>query len=148
MIRTIVLNNTNYKTFVSSFEAGSALTVHSIMHHIHKLKDQEYVHLDQDHTADILIEYFSSNIACRALDDLIELRLFREENQNWIEKAVITRVWIGTTKDCTENTLENFQALFDSVGQNLKASLTAPATHAAQTVSVPTCKILLLANHR
>ncbi|KAF1940662.1 SPO22-domain-containing protein [Clathrospora elynae] len=101
MINTVLLNDTNFKT---------------IMHHIHKLKDQSNV------------------TACKALDDLIDIRLFREENQTWIEKAVITRIWIGTTNSFAEKALEQLQELFDTVGQNSKAPLSAPATHAAQTL--------------
>lgn len=86
----------------------------------------------------MLKEASSTNMACRALDDLIELRLFREENQDWIEKAVVARVWTGTTKDCTENTIGQFQTIFDAVQQNSKTPLSAPATHATQTVSMPT----------
>jgi hypothetical protein len=63
---------------------------------------------------------FNSNVtACKALDDLIDMRLFREENQTWIEKAVITQL----------------QELFDAIARNWKNHLSAPATHAAQTVS-------------
>jgi hypothetical protein len=77
-----------------------------------------------------------SNVtACKALDDLIDIRLFREENQTWIEKAIITRIWIGTTNSVSENALEQLQELFDTVAQNSKVPLSAPATHAAQTVS-------------
>jgi hypothetical protein len=79
---------------------------------------------------------FSSNItASKALDDLIDIRLFREENQTWIEKAVITRIWVGTTNSVSDNSIEQLQELFDTVAQNSKLSLSAPATHAAQTVS-------------
>jgi histone H3/H4 len=79
---------------------------------------------------------FNSNVtACKALDDLIDMRLFREENQTWIEKAVITRIWIGTTNNFSENILEQLQELFDAIARNWKNHLSAPATHAAQTVS-------------
>ncbi|KAI5375420.1 hypothetical protein J4E82_005842 [Alternaria postmessia] len=101
MIRTVVLNDTNFKT---------------IMHYIHKLKDH------------------SNTTACKALEDLIDVRLFREENQSWIEKAVITRIWIGTNNNLADNTLEQLQELFDTVDQNSKIRLSAPATHAAQTL--------------
>ena len=101
MIRTVVLNDTNFKT---------------IMHYIHKLKDH------------------SNTTACKALEDLIDVRLFREENQSWIEKAIITRIWIGTNNNLADNTLEQLQELFDTVDQNSKIRLSAPATHAAQTL--------------
>jgi hypothetical protein len=76
-----------------------------------------------------------SNVtACKVIDDLIDIRLFREENQAWIEKAVITRIWMGTTNSLSENVLEQLQELFDAVSRNSQAALSAPATHAAQTV--------------
>jgi hypothetical protein len=103
------------------------------MHHIHKLKDHRCAQFKCD---DLTLLIFDSNVtACKALDDLIDIRLFREENQTWIEKAVITRIWIGTTNSVSENVLEQLEVLFDTVAQNLKLPLSAPATHAAQTVS-------------
>ncbi|KAF2872932.1 meiosis protein SPO22/ZIP4 like-domain-containing protein [Massariosphaeria phaeospora] len=101
MIRTVVLNETNFKT---------------IMHNIHKLKDH------------------SNASSCKSLDDLIEIRLFREENQNWIEKAFITRIWLGTTSSYSDNCLETLHELFEMVSRNTKGPLSAPATHAAQTL--------------
>jgi hypothetical protein len=78
----------------------------------------------------------SSLTACKLIDELIELRLFREEKEAWTEKAVITRIWISCTTHAAENILEQLHELFDTVSQNLKGSLSAPATHAAQTVSM------------
>lgn len=86
----------------------------------------------------------SNTIACKALDDLIDIRLLREENQSWIEKAVITRIWVGTSNNNSENMLEQMQELFDTVSQNSKIQLSAPATHAAQTVSYLRQNILLI----
>ena len=82
-----------------------------------------------------LINY-SNVTACRALDDMIHIRLLREENQNWTEKTVITRVWIGCSDSISENIVEQLQDLFDTVLQNSKGPLSAPATHAAQTVGL------------
>ncbi|KAH8730487.1 meiosis protein SPO22/ZIP4 like-domain-containing protein [Phaeosphaeriaceae sp. PMI808] len=101
MIRSVVLNDTNFKT---------------IMHHIHKLKE------------------YNSITACKILDDLIETRLFQEENQTWIEKAVITRIWVVTTTVVTDNNFEKLQEVLDAVSQKSKAPFSAPATHAAQTL--------------
>jgi hypothetical protein len=81
------------------------------------------------------LNHDSNATAGKILDDLIEIRLFREENQAWIEKAVITRIWIGTTNSCTDNNLEQLQDLLNTVSRNSQASLSAPATHAAQVVS-------------
>ncbi|KAF2689190.1 SPO22-domain-containing protein [Lentithecium fluviatile CBS 122367] len=88
----------------------------TIMHHIHKLKDH------------------SSHTSCKLIDELIELRLFRDEKEAWVEKAVITRVWISCTTHVAEDTLDQLQELFDSVTRNMKGPFSAQATHAAQTL--------------
>ncbi|KAF2639244.1 SPO22-domain-containing protein [Massarina eburnea CBS 473.64] len=101
MIRTIILNDRNFKT---------------IMNHIHKLKDQ------------------NGSTACKLIDEFIEMRLFREEKEPWIEKAVITRIWICCSSFVEKDSLEQLQELFDKVAQNMKGGFTAQATHAAQTL--------------
>jgi hypothetical protein len=79
-----------------------------------------------------------SNVtACKLINDLIDIRLLREENRSWLEKAIITRIWLGTTNTFAENSLDELQELFDTVVRNSKASFSAPATHAAQTVRDP-----------
>lgn len=103
------------------------------MHHIHKLKDHRQVS-----DTKVLVDHanYCSNVtACKVLDDLISIRLFREENQPWTEKAVITRIWLLTSNNLAEHALDQLQELFDTVTQNSKVTLSAPATHAAQTVS-------------
>jgi hypothetical protein len=82
------------------------------------------------------LQFDSNATACKILDDLIDIRLFREENQVWIEKAIVMRIWLGTTNSLAENTLEQLQELLDAVRQSTKGSFSAPATHAAQTVSL------------
>jgi hypothetical protein len=65
---------------------------------------------------------------------LIHLRLFQEENQQWVEKAVITRVWFSTSDSIAEDMLGQLQELFDTIVQRSNTTLAAPATHAAQTL--------------
>jgi hypothetical protein len=48
---------------------------------------------------------------------------------------VVTRIWITTTNMTADDNLEQLQELLDLVSQNSKDPLSAPATHAAQTVS-------------
>ena len=72
--------------------------------------------------------------ACKLVDDLLEMRLFREEEQKWIERAVITRIWIATTTPEKEDTLESMQDLFDKVLRNTTHPLSGPGAHASQTV--------------
>ncbi|KAF2190807.1 SPO22-domain-containing protein [Zopfia rhizophila CBS 207.26] len=88
----------------------------TIIHYIHKIKDHSNV------------------TARRSLDDLIELRLLSDQNQDWIEKAVITRIWVGTTGSSSEQSNEPLQELFENISRKTKHPLSAPATHAAQTL--------------
>ncbi|KAF1978032.1 SPO22-domain-containing protein [Bimuria novae-zelandiae CBS 107.79] len=88
----------------------------NVMHQIHKLKDHNNV------------------TACKLLDILIETRLFREEKDAWIEKAVITRVWISCITFIAEGAMEQVRELFDMVHRNVKTAFSAQATHAAQTL--------------
>ncbi|KAL1652743.1 sporulation-specific protein 22 [Didymella pomorum] len=95
MIRTVVLDEINFKTLI---------------HHIHKLKD------------------------LKALDELLKSRLTRDEHGPWIEKVVITRIWIYTSNAHAGNALEQLQETFNFLEQESGFSLSAPATHAAQTL--------------
>jgi hypothetical protein len=76
----------------------------------------------------------SNMYACKALDELLRSRLIREEYGPWIEKAVITRVWVNTSDPHTENALEQLQQNFDVLVHESNFLLSAPATHAAQTL--------------
>ncbi|KAJ4331225.1 sporulation-specific protein 22 [Didymella glomerata] len=117
MIRTIVLNENNFKTLI---------------HHIHKLKDLRYA-LNL-HSPDSVLISSSSVYACKALDELLKSRLIRDEHESWIEKAMITRIWISTSDAHAENALEQLQQTFDLLIHESSFSLSAPATHAAQTL--------------
>lgn len=72
--------------------------------------------------------------ACKVIDALIEIRLFREENEAWVEKAIVTRVWITCTTFMAEGTTDQLRELFDMVLRNIKVPFSAQATHATQTV--------------
>jgi hypothetical protein len=52
------------------------------------------------------------------------MRLFQQENQQWIEKAMITRVWFSTSDTPADDVLEKLHELFDTVeksGGSVKA---------------------------
>lgn len=73
--------------------------------------------------------------ACKILDEFINVRLLREENQSWIEKAVVTRIWAGACNKSDEDDINNLKELLNTILRNSNDPLSAPATHAAQTVS-------------
>ena len=58
----------------------------------------------------------------------------REENEQWIEKAIVIRVWLSTSGPSIGDSLQQLQQVFDAVVQDGGFSLSAPATHAAQTL--------------
>jgi hypothetical protein len=117
MIRTVVLNDINFKT---------------IMHHIHKLKEPRQAKTQTLSCPSLT--YLNVASACKVFDELIHMRLFQQENQQWVEKAVITRVWFSTGGTPADDVLENLHELFDTVNQRSKTVFTAPAAHATQTL--------------
>jgi hypothetical protein len=64
----------------------------------------------------------------------MRIRLNREENGSWIEKAAITRIWLSTSDVHAENALEQLRQMFDMILHESNYLLSAPATHAAQTL--------------
>lgn len=146
MIQTVVLNDANFKTYVFTkldpmlpdliYSFLSWLIFPSIMHHIHKLKSHRYiVPIPAMWIQQLVLTLCSSVMASKALEDLIDMRLFREEKQIWIEKVVITRIWVGTSNNSAEYPIEKIHEFLDSVLANSKVPLSPSATHAAQTVS-------------
>lgn len=117
MIRTIVLNETNFKTLI---------------HHLYKLKDLRYA-LNLKLPESVLTSS-SSVYAGNALDELLKTRLIRDEHRSWIEKTVIARVWINTSDAHAGNALEQLQQTFDLLIHESNFSFSAPATHAVQTL--------------
>ncbi|OBT96970.1 hypothetical protein VE01_05545 [Pseudogymnoascus verrucosus] len=87
-----------------------------IMHHIRKLNDK------------------GPSLACSMLDSFLQSRLFEAGNEEWIEKALVNRIWISTnTRDCPE-VLKSVGEVLEAVGSNISKPLSASATHAAQTL--------------
>ncbi|KAI9718236.1 MAG: hypothetical protein M1812_004226 [Candelaria pacifica] len=76
----------------------------------------------------------SQDLACLSLDNLLATRIFSTENEGWIEKVFVTRLWIATSTADTDNNLNALRAIFDAVAFNVKQPLSAHATHAAQTL--------------
>lgn len=88
-----------------------------IMHHIRKLNDKR------------------SSLACKALDELLKLRLFQEDKTEWIEKAIITRLWMVTSQKDSPETLVVLGQVLSTTFDSLSKPFGAAATLAAQTVS-------------
>ncbi|KAI9746950.1 MAG: hypothetical protein M4579_007554, partial [Chaenotheca gracillima] len=94
----------------------SDLTFKTLMRHIHKLKEG------------------SPTLACEMLQELLTTRLVDAENQEWIEQALITRIWISTTIDESADSVESLQSLLTSLFSDLTKPLSAASIHAAQVL--------------
>lgn len=95
----------------------TASNVKTVMHYIHKIRERQ------------------PNIACGLLDTLITIRLFDASTsmQEWLDKAIVTRVWIST--DMTgDEVIKGTQRLFDETLANIGKPLEPTVTHAAQAL--------------
>lgn len=87
-----------------------------IMYYIRKLKEK------------------SPSLACQALDELLDLRVLREDREEWIEKVLITRLWMTLGHRDDGETLEFLDKMFTKLQNNLTKPVGSPATLAAHTV--------------
>lgn len=87
-----------------------------IMHHIRKLNDK------------------GPSSACNMLDIFLQSRLFQAENEGWIEKALINRLWMSTCQKDGPDVIVSVKKVLDMVGANMNKALGPSATHAAETV--------------
>jgi hypothetical protein len=94
----------------------SWLTGESIMYHLHKLRNH------------------SLELACRAVDELLSLRLFAEENEEWVERASMMRIWITTSTAETKDSIHSLKLVLDNISSNTKKPFSSAATHAVQMV--------------
>ncbi|KAI9695204.1 MAG: hypothetical protein M1820_008840 [Bogoriella megaspora] len=88
----------------------------TLLHHIHKLK--------KDNAA----------VAGECLDDFLHLRLYEAGRQEWLEKAIIVRIWITIALPDTEAAINSVNCLLESISRNFTHPLTAAAAHAILTI--------------
>ena len=90
-----------------------------IMHHIRKLTDK------------------SPSLACKALDELLRLRVFPSNREEWVERALVTRVWIATHKlgsiDTFASLEQGLSMALESLGKPV-ASVVALAAHTVRSI--------------
>jgi hypothetical protein len=94
-----------------------------IMHHIRKLNDK------------------SPSLACKALDELLKLRVLPEDKDEWVEKILITRLYMTVGQRDSTDTLKVLEELFSFIVSNIKCPLSSTATLAAHTVSLKPLKL-------
>lgn len=80
-------------------------------------------------------QFSRPELAARALEDLLTLRLFADRDADQIEKALIMRVWLfsqeSTLTDASPTTL---QTLLTTYHDTMQQPLSVAVTDAAQTV--------------
>lgn len=76
----------------------------------------------------------SATHACKALDYFLEIRLLAVENDSWVEKACITRLWITISFPDSEATIEELHEHMDMIFRGRNRPLDPTPTHAAQSV--------------
>jgi hypothetical protein len=87
-----------------------------VMYHIRKLNDK------------------SPSLACKTLDDLLRLRVLKSEHDNWIEKVLITRLWITVSQRDSPDALLSLETILSNIASNLSKPLSSAVTLAAHTV--------------
>ncbi|KAF4637760.1 hypothetical protein G7Y89_g330 [Cudoniella acicularis] len=75
----------------------------------------------------------SPTLACKALDELLKLRIIGEGKESLIEKVLITRLWMTRSQGDTLESLALLDKLFSAVIENFNEPLTSAATLAAHT---------------
>lgn len=86
----------------------------------------------------------SPSLACKTLDDLLRLRLFHAERTDWLERALVTRLYMTVhQRDCVE-VLATLEDILNDTNSNLNDQISSTAALAAHAVSQTTLHILLL----
>jgi len=116
-----VFDSTSYSDILRRMTLSMQLTESNfklIMYHIRKLKDK------------------NPSLACRALDELIQLRILRvDDNEGWVEKAVVTRLWMAVGQRDIPESLDTLETVLSAIVDNLEKPVSSAATQAAHTVS-------------
>ncbi|KAK6345570.1 hypothetical protein TWF718_007480 [Orbilia javanica] len=72
-------------------------------------------------------------LACDILDHFVTERLTLEDNQEWIEQAFVTRIWmIVQDAHLDEEVIQGLQQLCEATSPKLEKPLSVSATHASQ----------------
>ncbi|KAA6414480.1 MAG: hypothetical protein FRX48_01229 [Lasallia pustulata] len=95
----------------------------TIMHHVHKLKSR------------------NADMTFHVLETLLLERLAVAEKAEWVEKALVTTIWIVTTSAGVIGGEQFLEKLFDSLHVKLDKPLGQPATHAGQMLLWKTIEV-------
>lgn len=79
----------------------------------------------------------SPSLACKALEDLMRLRILKMDKEDWVEKVLVTRLWISVTQRDSPEVLSSLEEFFTMIATNVNQPIGATATVAAHTASLP-----------
>ncbi len=88
----------------------------TVMHHVHKLKTR------------------NADMAFHVLETLLLERLAMADKSEWVERALVTAIWITTTSAAVTSGLDPLERLLESLHVKLNKPLGQTATHAGQMV--------------
>lgn len=82
----------------------------------------------------VLVSKKNIRLACKCLDELLTKRILILERDDWIERTLVTRLWVTIQDQSSEDDtiLPALRNLLDSMAKKLAKTLTPKATHAAQ----------------
>lgn len=115
-----VFEDNAYRDVLMRIIQTVVLTDHNfklIMHHIRKL-----------HTK-------SPSLACNVIDEFLQTRLFEAEREDWVEKVLVTRIWMATAQREGQDVVTSVEKALTTVASNVEKPLSTLAAHAAQIVS-------------
>lgn len=91
-----------------------------IMHHIRKLNEK------------------SPTLAHKSMDDFIRLRVLQQGGKDeWLEKVLLTRMWMTVGQRDTPEALASLMAFLTTIMENINRPVSSNATLAAHTVCYP-----------
>ncbi|KAL3427171.1 hypothetical protein PVAG01_00680 [Phlyctema vagabunda] len=73
------------------------------------------------------------NLACRALDALLRLRVLKSNREDWVERLLNIRIWLIDGQDA-ESAISTLEKLLSAIAENIRKAISAPAAHAAQSL--------------
>lgn len=76
----------------------------------------------------------SPTLACKALDELLTLRILNSDNVHFVEKVIMTRLWITISHRGSEDVIKDLDELFSMILANITKPVSSAATVAAYTV--------------
>jgi len=77
----------------------------------------------------------NSLLACKTLDGLLRLRILRAESNQWVEKVIVTKLWLTVSRTDESDQITPLEDALSAVANYLEHPISPAATVAAHTVS-------------